>query len=81
MLSELGGQVYAPQLDRADPLWKMTLLRGLPDGTTPIIWKVHHAMVDGVSGVDFMMVMNDLSPDSTPSSAVAPSWQPRLFQI
>ena len=62
VLSEFGGKMYAPQLDRNHPLWKMVILRGQPDGTTPIIWKVHHAMVDGVSGVDLMMVMHDLSP-------------------
>ena len=75
VLSEFGGEIYAPPLDRAHPLWKMVILRGRPDGTTPIIWKVHHAMVDGVSGVDLMMVMHDLSPE-TDAAASSQSWQP-----
>ncbi len=77
VLSEFGGKIYAPPLDRAHPLWKMVILRGRADGTTPIIWKVHHAMVDGVSGVDLMTITHDSSPQSsTPSSPPQP-WQPQ----
>jgi len=77
VLSEFGGKIYAPPLDRAHPLWKMVILRGRADGTTPIIWKVHHAMVDGVSGVDLMTLTHDSSPQSsTPLSPPQP-WQPQ----
>ncbi len=77
VLSEFGGKIYAPPLDRAHPLWKMIILRGRADGTTPVIWKVHHAMVDGVSGVDLMTITHDSSPQSsTPSSPPQP-WQPQ----
>ena len=77
VLSEFGGKMYAPQLDRNHPLWKMVILRGQPDGTTPIIWKVHHAMVDGVSGVDLMMVMHDLSPQSSSPDSPPQPWRPQ----
>ena len=42
-------------LDRDRPLWKGIVLRGIP-GHTAVVWKIHHAMVDGVSGVDLTMV-------------------------
>src|SRR5712692_3307984 len=50
VLAEVGGRVYAGMLDRAHPLWKLILLDGRPDGSTAIVWKIHHAMIDGVSG-------------------------------
>ena len=76
-LSEFGGTIYAPPLDRAHPLWKMIILRGRADGTTPIIWKVHHAMVDGVSGVDLMTITHDSSPQSSAPSSPPQPWQPQ----
>ena len=77
VLSEFGGKLYAPPLDRAHPLWQMIILRGRADGTTPIIWKVHHAMVDGVSGVDLMTITHDSSPQSSPPSSPPQPWQPQ----
>jgi WS/DGAT/MGAT family acyltransferase len=76
VMSAIGGQVYAGMLDRERPLWKLTLLRGRPDGRTAMIWKIHHAMVDGVSGVDLSMVLHDLTPDAGPPDAPPAPWQP-----
>ncbi len=76
-LSAFGGRIYASPLDRAHPLWKMVILRGRADGTTPIIWKVHHAMVDGVSGVDLMTVTHDRAPQSSPPASPPQPWQPQ----
>ena len=76
-LSEVGGQVYAPALDRSHPLWQAIVLQGRADGNTAVIWKIHHAMVDGVSMVDLMMVLHDLKPDAPPPSPPDRTWQPR----
>jgi diacylglycerol O-acyltransferase / wax synthase len=76
VLSEVGGEVYAPMLDRRHPLWKLILLHGRPDGNTAMIWKIHHAMVDGVSGVDLAMVLHELTPDAEPPQHPAAAWQP-----
>jgi diacylglycerol O-acyltransferase / wax synthase len=76
VLSEVGGRLYAGMLDRDHPLWKLIVLQGRHDGNTAVIWKIHHAMVDGVSGVDLTMVIHDLMPDA--ESPVAPEpWQPK----
>jgi diacylglycerol O-acyltransferase / wax synthase len=76
VLSEIGGEVYAPMLDRRHPLWKLILLHGRPDGNTAMIWRIHHAMVDGVSSVDLAMVLHDLTPDAEPPEPLPVAWQP-----
>jgi diacylglycerol O-acyltransferase / wax synthase len=76
VLSEFGGQVYAPMLDRGRPLWKLIVLHGRPDGNTAIIWKIHHALVDGISSVDMTMTLHDLTPDAPPPAPPTTPWQP-----
>jgi diacylglycerol O-acyltransferase len=75
-LSVVGGEVYAGMLDRAHPLWKFIVVQGRHDGNTAVVWKVHHAMVDGVSGVDIAMVVHDLKPEGDARPARA-AWTPR----
>ena len=47
------------QLDRAQPLWEMWVVEGLADGRWALLTKVHHCMVDGVSGTDLLSTMLD----------------------
>ena len=77
VLAEVGGRVYAGMLDRAHPLWKLILLQGRADGNTAVVWKIHHAMIDGVSGVDLTMVLHDLTADAEPPAPPAAPWQPQ----
>jgi diacylglycerol O-acyltransferase / wax synthase len=58
--------VFAPMLPRDRPLWKMTLIQGLEGGRTALISCVHHAMVDGVSGVELLQAITDLTRDAEP---------------
>jgi len=76
-MAEVGGRVYGGMLDRRHPLWKLILLQGRSDGHTAIVWKIHHAMIDGMSGVDLTMVLHDLTPDAEPPTPPATPWQPR----
>lgn len=76
-LSEVGGRAFAGMLDRDHPLWKLIVINGRADGNTAVVWKVHHAMIDGVSGVDLTMVLHDLKPDAPPPPPPATPWQPR----
>ncbi|HTI53268.1 MAG TPA: wax ester/triacylglycerol synthase domain-containing protein [Verrucomicrobiae bacterium] len=64
-------------LDRDHPLWQLIMVHGRADGNTAVIWKVHYAMIDGVSGVDLTMVLHDLKPDAAPPLPPASPWQPR----
>ena len=80
-LSEIGGRAFAGMLDRDHPLWKLIVVQGRADGNTAVIWKVHHAMIDGVSGVDLTMVLHDLKPDAPPPcAAVGALAAARLFR-
>jgi WS/DGAT/MGAT family acyltransferase len=74
-LLTLTSRVLSQRLDRTKPLWEMYLVEGLAEGRWAIISKTHHAMIDGVGGVDLMTALLDLEPD--PAAAPAPPWQPR----
>ena len=65
-LSRLIARVMSQRLDRAYPLWEYWLVDGLSEGRWALISKVHHAMVDGVSGTDLYKVIFDLSPEPSP---------------
>jgi diacylglycerol O-acyltransferase / wax synthase len=75
-LRRLAGRLFAQPLDRAKPLWEIWLVEGLDDGRFALISKTHHALVDGVSGVDLATVLFDLEPEPA-LRAETPSWSPR----
>ena len=62
-LSNLMARVMSQRLDRDYPLWEYWLVEGLSGGRWAVISKVHHCMVDGVSGTDLYRVIFDLSPE------------------
>jgi diacylglycerol O-acyltransferase / wax synthase len=68
-LSQLMARVMSQRLDRDYPLWEYWLVEGLAHGRWALISKVHHCMVDGVSGTDLYRVIFDLSPDPAPVAA------------
>jgi diacylglycerol O-acyltransferase / wax synthase len=76
MMAKAIAKQLVPLLDRNRPLWKMVVVHGLADGNTAVLSMVHHAMVDGVSGVDLILVMHDLTPDAAPVAPAAAAWQP-----
>ena len=75
-LRRLAGRVFSQQLDRSKPLWEMWLAQGLEHDRFAILTKTHHAMVDGISGVDIGTVLFDLEPVPEPV-AIEDSWVPR----
>jgi diacylglycerol O-acyltransferase / wax synthase len=76
-LRNLAGRLFALPLDRTKPLWELNLVEGLDGGRFAIISKTHHALVDGVSGVDITSVLFDVSPDATPPAVEGREWVPR----
>ena len=75
-LRMLAGRIFSQRLDRSKPLWELWLVQGLEGGRCALINKTHHALVDGVSGVDITTVLFDASPD--PAPIAAEPWTPQL---
>jgi diacylglycerol O-acyltransferase / wax synthase len=62
-LLNLAARIASQQLDRTKPLWEVWLIEGLEGGRFALVNKTHHALVDGISGVDLATVLFDLSPE------------------
>ena len=62
-LRNLAARIFSQQLDRTKPLWELWLVEGLDGDRFAIVGKSHHALVDGVSGVDITTVLFDLEPE------------------
>jgi diacylglycerol O-acyltransferase len=75
-LRNLAGRVFSQQLDRSKPLWEIWLVQRVGEGCFALVCKTHHALVDGISGVDIMTVLFDLEPDP-PDREPGPPWYPR----
>jgi WS/DGAT/MGAT family acyltransferase len=75
-LRNLAARIFSQQLDRSKPLWEMWLAEGLMGDRFAIIGKTHHALVDGVSGVDITTVLFDASPEPA-GSGEGSEWLPR----
>ena len=63
-LRNLAARIFSQQLDRTKPLWELWLVEGMAGGRFAVVGKSHHALVDGVSGVDITTVLFDL--DASP---------------
>jgi len=72
-LQVLAGRVFSQPLRRDRPLWDMWLVEGLEGGRFAMLSKTHHALVDGISGLDILSVL--FAPDEEGTGATA--WKPR----
>jgi WS/DGAT/MGAT family acyltransferase len=75
---ELAGyvqRVLSRPLDRTKPLWELYVIEGLEDGHVATLMKVHHAMIDGLSGMHLAAAIYDLSPEP-PAVPAPPRWRP-----
>jgi diacylglycerol O-acyltransferase len=62
-LKRLCGRIFSQALDRSRPMWELWLVEGLADDRFALLSKTHHALVDGISGVDIVTVLFDQSPE------------------
>ena len=76
-LVELAGKLYSSPLSRRKPLWEVYLVEGLSEGRSAMVAKVHHCLVDGVSGIELMMVSFDISPEPSPPPITEDEWNPK----
>lgn len=77
-LRQLAAQLLAQPLSRNRPLWEMHLLESAHEGGTGLLIKVHHCMVDGVSGFRLLDELLDVRPDVVGERAGAPVPPPLL---
>ena len=74
-LRAMAGRILSLRLDLDRPPWETWLIEGLSGGRFALISKVHHAMVDGLSGADLLEVL--LDPGPRPEPAQPSQWEPQ----
>jgi diacylglycerol O-acyltransferase / wax synthase len=62
-LIELASRVFEPMMERDKPLWDIFWVYGLENGNSAMIARIHHCMVDGISGIDLIKIILDISPE------------------
>jgi WS/DGAT/MGAT family acyltransferase len=75
-LKRLAGRIMSQKLDASKPMWELWFVEGLEGGRFAVISKVHHALIDGISGVDLLSAFMGPSPDYAPIE-VDHRWLPR----
>jgi WS/DGAT/MGAT family acyltransferase len=71
-LKRLAGRIFSQRLDRSKPLWEMWLVQSMANDRFALIAKTHHALVDGVSGVDITTVLFDTAREPAPTAPASP---------
>ena len=75
-------RLHARPLDMSRPLWEHYIIEGLdnipgiPQGCFAIFTKIHHALIDGASGTDFIGSTHTLGP-ADPPYEVEDNWEPQ----
>jgi diacylglycerol O-acyltransferase / wax synthase len=75
-LTEYCARILSRQLDRGKPLWELYVIEGLEEGRFALLGKSHHAMIDGLAGMDIATVMLDLAPDQSEPVPPPVPWAP-----
>jgi diacylglycerol O-acyltransferase / wax synthase len=83
-LAEQVARIIARPLDRSRPLWELYLIHGLEGGGVGMLTKIHHALIDGLSGAEIMGVLFDLAPEGrevTNSRPLRPGREPSDLEM
>ncbi len=73
-LRHLAGRLFSQRLDRHKPLWEIWLVERLADNRFALVAKTHHALVDGIAGVDITTVLFDTTAEPAVSSGSVGPW-------
>ncbi|HEY1688222.1 MAG TPA: wax ester/triacylglycerol synthase family O-acyltransferase [Solirubrobacteraceae bacterium] len=73
-LKQLSGRLFSQRLDRSKPLWEIWLVDEMAGDRFALIAKTHHALVDGISGVDITTVLFDVAPDAMHANRPPTPW-------
>lgn len=75
-LADQVARIFSRPLDRARPLWELYLIHGLPGGRVAVMTKIHHAVIDGISGNEILGALLDLTPEGRQPPPPAPGPPP-----
>jgi diacylglycerol O-acyltransferase / wax synthase len=62
-LADQVARIFSRPLDRSRPLWELYLIHGLPRGRVAVMTKIHHAVIDGMSGAEIIGALLDITPE------------------
>lgn len=74
-LAEQVARITSRPLDRSRPLWELYLIHGLESGHVAVLTKIHHALIDGISGAEIMGLLLDLGPDAPTLNTEPAEWR------
>ena len=83
-LAEICADIAAQPLDRSRPLWEFWVIEGLASGQVALMTKMHHALVDGVTGATLVTALCSPDPDAPPMAppdAYVPARAPRDREV
>ncbi len=75
-LGEQVARIVSRPLDRSRPLWELYVISGLVSGHVALLSKLHHATVDGESGVELLQLLLDTDPEGATVTPPDQPWQP-----
>lgn len=83
-LAELCGHLAGIPLDRSRAMWEIYVIEGLDDDRVAVLFKMHHASIDGVSGANVLTSMCSLEPDGpllTDNQVALPAGEPSDWDL
>ncbi len=75
-LAEQVARLASRPLDRTHPLWEWYVISGLRGGLVGLFAKLHHATIDGASGVELLHVLLDTEPEGRTVEPPDHAWEP-----